>query len=168
MAKQMKVDPWPWDDVSLARMEGIKPDLRKILEEARRISPFRFRVTEGLRSIARQRELVRIGASQTMNSRHLTGDAGDVVPYVDLDRDGKIETEELYNWPMIYDLAEVMRQAAINVGIPVEWGACWQIVNGLKGDSEDWIQTYAKLRRAQGKRPFIDGPHWQLPRSVYP
>ena len=68
-----------------ARLQGVHPDLIRVIERARTLAS--FIVTEGLRTRERQAELVRIGASQTMNSRHLTGHAVDIAYWID-DGDG--------------------------------------------------------------------------------
>jgi len=52
---------------------GVHPDLVLVVREAIKITDIDFKVIEGCRTLARQKELVKIGASQTMNSRHLTG-----------------------------------------------------------------------------------------------
>lgn len=137
-----------WDSISVKRMEGLHPDLRKGLNVAIQLTPFPFRVIDGLRSLERQRELVRIGASKTMKSRHLAhGRSGyshafDAVPLVDLDRDGKLETSEMFDWPLITKMSVYIKQAFADVKVPIEWGGDW--------------------------RSFKDGPHWQLPWKVYP
>lgn len=131
-----------WDSISTARLQGVHPDLIRGMTRALQDAPFPFRVIDGLRTISRQKELVRIGASKTMRSRHLTGHAVDIVPLVDLDRDGKIETEELFNWPLIRKLAPVVKAAFKAESIPIEWGGDW--------------------------KSFPDGPHWQLPWKAYP
>lgn len=130
-----------WDKTSLERLQGIHPDLRRVMDRALQAAPFPFRVIDGLRTLARQKELVRIGASKTMRSRHLTGHAVDIVPLVDLDRDGKLETEELFSWPLINKLAPVVKAAAAAEGVAIEWGGDW--------------------------RTFRDGPHWQLTWAAY-
>jgi peptidoglycan L-alanyl-D-glutamate endopeptidase CwlK len=131
-----------WDKISLERLRGVHPDLCRVMDRALQAAPFPFRVIDGLRTVARQKELVRIGASKTMRSRHLTGHAVDIVPLVDLDRDGKVETDELFNWPLIHKLAPVIKAAAAAEGVAIEWGGDW--------------------------RTFKDGPHWQLAWAVYP
>jgi peptidoglycan L-alanyl-D-glutamate endopeptidase CwlK len=131
-----------WDTISTARLQGVHPHLVRGMTRALQEAPFPFRVIDGLRTIARQKELVRIGASRTMRSRHLTGHAVDIVPLVDLDRDGKLETEELFNWPLIRQLEPIVKAAFKAEGIPIEWGGDW--------------------------RSFKDGPHWQLPWKDYP
>ena len=131
-----------WDARSLRNLAGIHPDLRRVMGRALQDAPFAFVVTEGLRSIARQRELVRVGASKTLNSRHLTGHAVDLVPFVDIDKDGKVEVEEMYSWPLYHKLAPVIKAAAAKEEVDVIWGG-------------DWVK-------------FRDGPHWELDRRVYP
>lgn len=131
-----------WDAISLSRLKGVHPDLVRGMTRALQEAPFPIRVIEGLRTVARQKELVRIGASRTMRSRHLTGHAVDVVPMVDLDRNGRVETEEMFSWPLIVKLAPVIKQAFKAEGIPIEWGGDW--------------------------KSFRDGPHWQLPWKAYP
>jgi peptidoglycan LD-endopeptidase CwlK len=131
-----------WDPISLQRLKGVHPDLVRGMFRALQDAPFPFRLHEGLRTMARQRELVRIGASRTLNSRHLTGHAVDILPLVDIDRDGKIEAEEMFSWPLYRQLAPVVKAAFKAEGIPIEWGGDW--------------------------KSFRDGPHWQLPRKAYP
>ena len=131
-----------WSARSLKNMDGIHPDLRKILDRALQDSPIDFLITEGLRTKERQAQLVAKGASRTMKSRHLTGHAVDLVPLLDLDNDGKIEAEEMYNWPLIRKLAVHIKMAAKAVNVPIEHGGDWTT--------------------------FPDGPHWQLPTKAYP
>lgn len=129
-------------------LSELHPDLARVIRRAFDKAPFAFRLTEGLRSEARQRELVRIRASKTMRSRHLPhpkdglSRAVDLIPMVDIDTDGKIEVEEMYAWPLYHRLAPVIKQAAADLGVPIEWGGDW--------------------------RSFKDGPHWQLPWKAYP
>ena len=70
--------------LSLSRLEGVHPDLVKVVKRAIEITEVDFRVSEGLRTKARQAELVKLGASQTQNSRHLTGHAVDLVAMIGL------------------------------------------------------------------------------------
>tara|TARA_R110002126_G_scaffold151295_4_gene298317 strand:+ start:236 stop:817 length:582 start_codon:yes stop_codon:yes gene_type:complete len=120
---------------SLNRLKGLHPDLVKIVERAIEITTIDFSVGEGLRPITRQKELYQQGATTTMNSRHLTGHAVDLFA---LDENGKVS----WNWKYYHPLAAVMKQAAKDVGVSIEWGGDW--------------------------KTFKDGPHYQLPWSKYP
>ena len=121
---------------SLKRLEGVHPDLVRIVFHAAAFMPdgLEFVVTEGLRSRTRQQELVNKGASQTMRSRHLTGHAVDLAAIAD----GELR----WDWPLYYTIADAVKQAAHDLGLPIEWGG-------------DWIS-------------FKDGPHFQLPHGGYP
>jgi peptidoglycan L-alanyl-D-glutamate endopeptidase CwlK len=102
---------------SLARLEGVHPDLVAVVHRAIEITSTDFGVTEGLRTIERQRELFDKGASQTMNSRHLTGHAVDLVAF--------IGAEVRWDWPLYTQLATAMKRAANELGVPITWGGDW-------------------------------------------
>lgn len=116
------------------RMNGLHPDIVSVMELAIERSPIDFTVLEGLRSEERQKHLVKTGASKTMNSRHLTGHAIDVAPMLN----GSVS----WDWPLYHKLAPVIKQAANELGVDLEWGGDWTT--------------------------FKDGPHWQLSWVTYP
>ena len=118
---------------SIARLRGVHPDLVKVVERAIGLTSVDFTVLEGLRSMDRQRVLVASGASQTLKSRHLTGHAVDLGAWVDEQVD--------WSWPLYDKIAEAMKLAGKEVGVPIEWGGDWK---------------------------FKDGPHFQLPWKEYP
>ena len=60
------------------KLVGVHPDLVAVIRRAAGSSSQPFIVTEGLRTPARQAELVRLGRSRTLNSRHIHGLAVDV------------------------------------------------------------------------------------------
>lgn len=141
---------------SLSRLEGVKPEMVSVVKRAIEITKVDFGVTQGLRTIEQQREYVRTGKSQTMNSKHLTGDAVDVVAYIGSD----------ISWELnLYDnIADAFAQAARDLGVSLRWGAAWNVSDITKWNStmEDAMMHYIDTRRAQGRRPFIDGPHFEL------
>ncbi len=114
-----------WSDRSLKNLNGIHPDLRRVMDRALKNSPIDFVIIDGLRTIERQRQLVSAGASKTMNSRHLTGHAVDLVPLLDLDRDGKIETSEMFNVPLMRRLHQHIEAAFNAENVKFEWGGDW-------------------------------------------
>ena len=103
---------------SLERMQGVHPDLVNVVKLAIELTEVDFGVTEGLRTIERQRELVAKGASKTMNSRHITGHAVDLVAYV-----GR---EVRWDWPLFHKIAAAMKQAANALGVQIVWGGDWK------------------------------------------
>ena len=140
---------------SLARLNGVKNEMHSVVCEAIKLSKIDFGVTCGLRTEAEQRELVNKGASQTMKSFHLTGDAVDVVAYLG----SRISWElNLYD-----DIADAFKEAALNNNVKLRWGAAWhQNLTDWEGSSEDLMNAYVDLRRSQGRRAFIDAPHFEL------
>ena len=119
---------------SLAKLDGVHPDLVRVINRAIEITPVDFAVTEGLRALAKQKELLAAGATTTLNSRHLTGHAVDIAPYA--------AKKLRWDWPLFYQLAPAVKQAAVECGVEIEWGGDWET--------------------------FKDGPHFQLPWSAYP
>jgi peptidoglycan L-alanyl-D-glutamate endopeptidase CwlK len=119
---------------SKQRLEGVHPDLVRVVERAIALTPLDFTVLEGLRTLERQRQLKAQGATRTLNSRHLTGHAVDLAPFLG----GQVR----WDWPLYHRLAKTVKQAAAELGVPLEWGGDW--------------------------RSFKDGPHWQLPWKDYP
>ena len=111
--------PRRWSIRSESNMKGIHPHLRAVLDEALHTSPVDFIVIEGLRDKERQAQLVAQGASMTMNSRHLTGHAVDLLPIDPADGRGKFE------WPLYHQLAPAMKEAAESLGVPMVWGGDW-------------------------------------------
>ncbi|EBQ3682353.1 M15 family metallopeptidase [Enterobacter cancerogenus] len=103
---------------SESRLQGVHPDLVKVTRRALELSPVDFGITEGLRSQERQKQMVAQGSSQTMNSRHLTGHAVDVVAYVGSDIS--------WDMPLYQQIAQAFKQASVELSIPVEWGGDWK------------------------------------------
>ena len=99
------------------RLKGVHPHLEKVVRRALEVSSIDFAVLEGVRTIDRQKELVKSGASQTMKSRHLTGHAVDIAPFVG--------NQVRWDWPLYYKLAEAMYAAARELNVPIEWGGRW-------------------------------------------
>ncbi|ARQ01875.1 M15 family metallopeptidase [Pseudorhodoplanes sinuspersici] len=122
-----------------ARLNGVHPDLVRVVDRAAETSDVEFTVLEGVRTTERQKQLVAKGASQTMNSRHIKaangfGHAVDLAPLIN----GQVS----WDWPLYHKLCPIVKDAAEQEGVAIEWGG-------------DWKQ-------------FKDGPHWQLPWSKYP
>lgn len=141
---------------SLNKLIGVKPSLVSVVKRAIQLSKVDFGVSEGLRSLETQKKYVAQGKSQTMNSKHLTGDAVDLIAYVD----GAVSWElNLYD-----DIADAMQKAAKELGVALKWGAAWNVPDITKwnGTMESAMNHYVDTRRKGGKRPFIDGPHFEL------
>ena len=141
---------------SLGRLDGVNNKLHSVVTTAIGLTNVDFGVTCGLRTEKEQEDLVARGASKTMKSKHLTGDAVDVVAYIG----SRISWElNLYD-----DIAAAFKEASIKEGVSIRWGASWHIpqFDKWEGTAEEAMMEYIDLRRSLGKRPFIDAVHFEL------
>ena len=143
---------------SLDTMEGVDERLVAVANLAIQNTSVDFGVICGLRTIEEQRVLFDKGASKTMKSKHIDGNALDLMAYI-----GSRGSWEL----KLYDnIGDAMIEAAKEVGVGLRWGAAWHWpdVRTWKGSCEDLMNDYVDLRRSQGKgkRVFIDAPHWEI------
>jgi len=99
------------------RLEGVHPDLVKVIEEAIKESPLDFSITEGLRTKERQQELFSAGKSQTMNSRHLTGKAVDIAVFVN--------SKVTWEFDKYKTVADHIKSVAKSLDTPIVWGGDW-------------------------------------------
>lgn len=133
---------------SLANLEGVHPDLVKVVKRAIQLTDIDFKVGEGVRTLARQKTLVAEGKSKTLNSRHIPG------------KDGYGKAVDLWtitggtvtwNQKDYVRLAGFVLQAARELGIAIRWGGSWtDEVNGWQSQK------------------FFDGPHFELSSKLYP
>lgn len=121
---------------SLSRLKGVHPDLVKVVKRAIEITDTDFVVTEGLRTITRQKQLLKQGATKTMNSRHLSGHAVDLAA---IDENGKVTWE----WKYYYRLEKAVKAAAKELGVPIEWGGDWSTFK----DGPHWQLPWSKYPR---------------------
>ena len=127
--------------LSEQRLTGLNPKLVQVVRTALTKTKQDFLVLEGLRTPQRQRELYNQGRTTpgkvvtwTMKSKHLSGDAVDLVPYpVDWDTASKFDL-----------IALAMFEAANDLGIKIRWGA-------------DWDQDGKPRERGE-----YDSPHFEL------
>lgn len=146
---------------SLKELNGVHEDLVAVVKRAIELTVQDFSVHDGIRTLEEQKKLVESGASQTLESRHITGHAVDLVPYVN----GKLRWE----WGPIYKIADAVRTAAKELDIPIRWGGAWDIDFTKSEDiPEDLVADYTALRKKAGKKAFLDGPHFELPKAKYP
>ncbi len=132
------------DQRSLDRLKGVHPDLVRVVLAAAEQFPkdapgLSFFVTEGARTMARQKELFKAGASKTLNSRHIPGADG-FSKAVDLAV--RLNGELRWDWPLYDKLSRTMKRVAKEQMVPLEWGGDWP--------------------------KFRDGPHYQLSAKEYP
>lgn len=147
---------------SEANLVGVHEGIVACVRKAILISEVDFAVHEGVRTLERQKKLVASGASRTLDSYHLTGDAVDLVPYVD----GHLRWE----MPLCNDIARAMFEASGALGIRLVWGRVWDMElieldpDDLDGDRAVYVQRYQRIHGAK-KWPLDDGPHFQRVKS---
>ena len=147
---------------SRGKLEGVHTDMVAVVERAIELTKVDFGVTYGVRTLEEQKRLYESGRSQTMNSKHLLQDdtsyshAVDVVAY-----DG---SDVVWEINVYDDICDAFKQAAEEKGVAIKWGAAWSEgdIRSYPGTAEDAMNAYIDLRRSQGRRPFIDGPHFEL------
>ena len=110
--------PYKLGTRSLQNLSGVNPDMVAVVKRAIEITEVDFTVIEGIRHINRQRELLKAGKSTTLNSRHITGHAVDMVPY-------PVDWEDLERFEL---MAEAMKEAAEELKIPIVWGGDWKSI----------------------------------------
>ncbi len=141
---------------SLGKLKGVDDTLVEVVKEAISLTKVDFGVTYGLRTLEEQQKLFDSGRSQTMKSKHLDGRAVDLVAYFGSDISWELNVYD--------DICDAMAEAARRHTLAVKWGAAWSEgdIRMYTGTAEDAMNAYVDLRRSQGRRPFIDAPHFEM------
>lgn len=134
---------------SLQRLEGVHPDLVRVVKRAIEITTQDFSVLEGVRTKVRQAELYAQGRTTpgkvvtwTMKSPHIPGPDG-YGKAVDL-----IPTPLDWNNTAAFDkIAKAMFEAAKELGVSIRWGADWDMDGKARERGES------------------DSPHFELGKS---
>ncbi len=112
---------WILGKRSTDNLNGVHPDLVQVVRRALELSLVDFTVIEGLRTPERQAELMKQGFTRTLKSRHIIGQAVDIVPLpVD------------WNNPEPFKLvADAMKKAALELGVRITWGGDFKTFKDL-------------------------------------
>lgn len=111
------LSPYKLSERSFGNLQGVNSKLSVLIGTAIQYSPYDFIVIEGLRDIERQKHLLKIGASTTLNSRHLTGHAVDLAIWH--------EGEVTWEFEKYQVLNEHIQKIAKQHGIDISWGGDW-------------------------------------------
>ncbi len=142
---------------SEANLVGVDERLARCVRRAITHTGVDFGVFEGLRTPARQADLFAAGMSRTMNSKHLTGHAVDLVPYIA----GRLQ----WQMPGCIAIAIAMREASLYYQEGLIWGGVFgsRLSELDPHHLSEEIEDYAAKFRLRNKRPaLIDGPHFEL------
>ena len=141
---------------SIGKLEGVEKDLVAVVMEAINLTKVDFGVTYGMRTLEEQQKLYDSGRSQTMKSKHLDGRAVDLVAYFGSDISWELNVYD--------DICDAMAEAARRNTVAIKWGAAWSEgdIRMYSGSAEDSMNAYIDLRRSEGRRPFIDAPHFEM------
>lgn len=151
---------------SSSNLKGVHPDMVAIVQRAIEITEQDFAVHEGVRSPETQRIYLMKGVTKTLESRHLPGKDGfgkavDLVPVVD----GTLRWE----WEPIFKIAVAVDQAATELGVPIRWGGVWDKLMSEYGGSPEAMKAEVAAYCVRHPGPdFLDGPHYELCKKVYP
>lgn len=109
--------PFSLSSKSQIKLALVHKDLQTLVNSAIKESAVEFIITEGLRTLARQEELLKARATTTMNSRHLTGHAVDVAAIIN----------GVADWhPNLYNhIADAFLSESAKLDIPIVWGGTW-------------------------------------------
>lgn len=117
---------------SIKNLQGVHPDLVRLMKESIKDSPYDFMITEGLRTVERQKEMVRTGKSQTMQSYHLVGKAVDIAIL------GKVKGAADWDFVKYKKVADHIKKVAKDMGLTITWGGDWKkLVDGPHFQIED-------------------------------
>lgn len=105
-------------NISLEKMNGVNSKLVILMKEAIKNSPYDFKITEGLRTVERQKELVKTGKSKTMNSYHLKGKAVDIAVLID--------NKVTWDFKYYKEVADCVKEVAKKLGYVITWGGDWK------------------------------------------
>lgn len=127
-------------------LSGVHPALVKVIRKTAELidddSELKFIVTEGLRTLERQKQLLADGKSKTLNSKHITGHAVDLAVWFDYDKDKVVDSNEIsWKFEFYKRLNDIVQQAANECNVEVEWGGSW--------------------------KSFVDCPHFQIDPATY-
>lgn len=154
------MNAWKYGKASERHLSEVDERIVRVARRALTLSSVDIAVIDGRRTEAEQRAYMAAGASWTLNSRHLTGHAIDVAPYVD----GKPR----WDWSLFFPVARAFHEAAELEGVALRWGGVWdRLLLDLARDSlEDEVASYVRrCRSATPPKPAkIDGPHFEIPR----
>tara|TARA_X000001036_G_scaffold108723_1_gene101903 strand:- start:11577 stop:12062 length:486 start_codon:yes stop_codon:yes gene_type:complete len=154
---------------SLKNLEGVHPELVEICDMAIKRTSTDFGISEGVRSLERQKKLKAEGRSQTLNSMHIPQKDGYswAVDLLGYDSDGKVSWE----FPIYFNIMTSIISSAHELGYGIRWGGCWHLSNCVLAypemTCEEMMDDYISQRKNANppRKYFLDLPHIEKSRS---
>ena len=109
---------YKFSERSKEKLKTVDIRLQNLMNIAIKESPYDFSITEGIRTLKRQMELVAQGKSKTLKSYHLRGKAVDIAIWID----GKV------TWDFKYykEVADHIKEIARKLSYIITWGGDWK------------------------------------------
>lgn len=142
---------------SMKELSGVNPTLVHVVQRAIQLTTQDFCVYDGIRSVKEQQAHVTAGTSKTMQSKHLSGLAVDLVPWIN----GK----PVWDWTGCYKIAFAMDLSATEAGVAakIRWGGAWdRTLADFGGDLGSYAQEVTRYRARHVGPDFVDGPHFEI------
>lgn len=152
---------------SLKNLEGVHPELVEICNMAIKRTSTDFGISEGVRSLERQKKLKAEGRSQTLNSMHIPQKDGYswAVDLLGYDSDGKVSWE----FPIYFSIMTSIISSAHELGYSIRWGGCWHLSDCVLAypemTCEEMMDDYITQRKRAKRKYFLDLPHIEKSRS---
>ena len=106
---------------SLNNLKGVHPALINVVQKTAdlmgELPNYSFVITQGLRTLEQQKQLLKEKKTTTLKSKHLTGHAVDIAVFID----GKL-TWDLKEYKKVADL---FKEAGKELNVDIEWGGDW-------------------------------------------
>jgi peptidoglycan L-alanyl-D-glutamate endopeptidase CwlK len=146
---------------SRSKLELVKPSLKLCVQKAIGYSTVDFRVNQGLRTLAQQKQAVAEGHSRTMKSKHLIQPDG-FVWAVDLVMLTKGQVDWTFN--KYAAIAFAMDKAATELGIAshVRWGCAWdRVLSDFGGAESAYLHEASAYAKRHPGSDLLDAPHFE-------
>lgn len=160
--KKDSVNDFKFSQRSLTNLQNVDSELVSVAHLALNLSEVDFGISEGLRTLSRQKELVASGKSQTMNSKHLDNKSTpDVIDSWAIDTYAYVNGKVSWDIDHYITIAEAFRMAAIELNKKIRWGGSWTVLNN-EDSAQDAYDKYLHRKRLANETPFVDGPHLEI------
>lgn len=142
---------------SVKKLKSVNKYLKGIMYDLLSHSPHDFAITEGLRTLEKQKKLLSENKTKTLQSKHLDGLAVDIVALPN----GKVSWEPQHYVEIANALNDVLRLSN-NQKYLVRWGGAWNCYMPCPMCAEEMVQSYKKFCADTNKKPFHDYVHIEL------